>query len=59
MVCIELKTGAFKSSYLGQLMTYLRILDDKVKKKHENPTIGIVLCTTANKDYVEDRKSVV
>lgn len=53
MVCIELKTGAFKSSYLGQLMTYLRILDDKVKKKHENPSIGIVLCTTANKDYVE------
>lgn len=53
MVCIDLKTGAFKSSYLGQLMTYLRILDDKVKKKHENPTIGIVLCTTANKDYVE------
>lgn len=53
MVCIELKTGAFKSAYLGQLMTYLRILDDKVKKKHENPTIGIVLCTTANKDYVE------
>ncbi len=53
MVCIELKTGAFKSSYLGQLMTYLRILDDKVKKNHENPTIGIVLCTTANKDYVE------
>lgn len=53
MVCIELKTGAFKSSYLGQLMAYLRILDDKVKKKHENPTIGIVLCTTANKDYVE------
>lgn len=41
MVCIELKTGAFKSSYLGQLMTYLRILDDKVKKKHENPTIGL------------------
>lgn len=53
MVCIELKTGAFKPSYLGQLMTYLRILDDKVKKKHENPSIGIVLCTTANKDYIE------
>lgn len=53
MVCIELKTGTFKSSYLGQLMTYLRILDDQVKKKHENPSIGIVLCTTANKDYIE------
>ncbi len=53
MVCIELKTGAFKPSYLGQLTTYLRILDDKVKKPHENPSIGIVLCKEANKEYVE------
>ncbi len=53
MVCIELKTGAFKPSYLGQLTTYLRILDDKVKKAHENPSIGIVLCKEANKEYVE------
>lgn len=28
MVCVELKTGTFKSAYLGQLTTYLRILDD-------------------------------
>lgn len=53
MVCVELKTGAFKTGYLGQLMTYLRILDDHVKKPHENPTIGIVLCKEANKEYVE------
>lgn len=53
MVVVELKNGAFKSSYLGQLMTYIRILDDKVKKAHENPTIGIVLCKNANKDFVE------
>lgn len=53
MVCVELKTGPFKSSYLGQLMTYLTILDDKVRKPHENPTIGIVLCRSAQKDYVE------
>ncbi len=53
MVCIELKTGAFKPSYLGQLTTYLRILDDKVKKAHENPSIGVVLCKEANKEYVE------
>ena len=31
LVVVELKTGKFKSAYLGQLMTYLRILDDKVK----------------------------
>lgn len=34
-------------------MTYLRILDDKVKKPHENPSIGIVLCKTVDKDFVE------
>lgn len=53
MVVVELKTGDFKTSYLSQLMTYLRILDDHVKKPHENPSIGIVLCKSANKEYVE------
>ena len=53
MVVIELKTGEFKSAYLGQLMTYLSILDAKVKKEHENPSIGIVLCKSVNREYVE------
>lgn len=53
MVVVELKTGEFRTSYLGQLMGYLSILDAKVKKPHENPSIGIVLCKSANKDYVE------
>lgn len=53
LVCIELKIGDFKPTYLGQLTTYLRILDDKVRKPHENPTIGLVLCKSANKDFVE------
>ena len=53
LVVVELKTGDFKPGYLAQLMTYLRILDDKVKKSHENPSIGIVLCKNANKDFVE------
>ena len=53
LVVVELKTGDFKSSYLGQLMSYLSILDAKVKKPHENPSIGIVLCKSAKRDYVE------
>lgn len=53
LVVVELKTGKFKPSYLGQLMAYLRILDDNVKKPHENPSIGIVLCKSANKEFVE------
>ncbi len=53
LVVVELKTGKFKSGYLAQLMTYLRILDDKVRKPHENPSIGIVLCKEANRSFVE------
>ena len=53
MVVIELKTGEFKTSYLGQLMGYLTLLDEKVRKRHENPSIGIVLCKSANREYVE------
>ena len=53
LVVVELKTGEFKTSYLGQLMGYLSILDAKVRKPHENPAIGIVLCKEANREYVE------
>lgn len=53
LVVIELKRGAFKSSYLGQLCTYLRLVDDQMRKPHENPSIGIVLCKSADKKYVE------
>lgn len=53
IVVIELKMGEFKTSYLGQLMGYMSILDKKMKKPHENPSIGIVLCKSANREYVE------
>ena len=53
MVVVDLKKGEFKPSYLGQLAAYLRILDDKVRKPHENMTIGIILCKSADKEYVE------
>lgn len=53
LICVELKFGEFKPAYLGQLSAYLRILDSEVKKQHENPSIGIVLCKTANKAFVE------
>ena len=53
LVVVELKIGDFKPSYLGQLTAYLKILDTKVRKPHENPSIGIVLCKSANKDFVE------
>ena len=53
LVAVELKLGEFKPIYLGQLQTYLQLLDDEVRKPHENPSIGIILCQDTDKAYVE------
>lgn len=53
LVAVEIKKGNFKPSYLGQLSIYLQVLDDYVRKPYENPSIGIVLCGSAEKAYVE------
>lgn len=53
LCAVELKSGKFKPIYLGQLQTYLRLLDLQVKKPHENPSIGIILCKDVNKQLVE------
>ena len=53
LVAVELKMGKFKTSYLGQLNGYLQVLDDTVRKAHENQSIGIILCQDAKKDFVE------
>lgn len=53
LVAVELKTGPFKTAYLGQLNMYLRVLDDFVRKSNETPSIGIVLCKSADKAYAE------
>lgn len=53
LVVVELKMGKFKTSYLGQLFGYLQILDDKMRKPHENPSIGILLCQEADHAYAE------
>lgn len=53
LVCVGLKDGPFRTGYLGQLAAYLRILDDEIRKPNENPSIGIILCKSANKKFVE------
>ena len=53
MVAIELKVGDFKPEYKGKMEFYLNVLDDTVKLPHENPSIGIILCRDADKNYVE------
>jgi len=53
LVAVELKSGKFRSSYLGQLSIYLSALDAYVRKPHENPSIGILLCRDMNQTFVE------
>jgi len=44
LVAFELKIGTFSPEHLGQLNFYLEALDRDVKKPHENPSIGVLLC---------------
>ncbi len=53
LVAFELKTGEFKPEYLGKLNFYLEALDRDLKKKHENPSVGIILCKNKDEEVVE------
>lgn len=53
LVAIELKITAFEPAHIGQLNFYLEALDRDVRKAHENPSIGILLCKTKDDEVVE------
>lgn len=53
LVAVELKTKSFKPEHLGQLEFYLEALDRDVKRSNENPSIGILLCPSADHSVVE------
>ncbi|MEX2491206.1 MAG: PDDEXK nuclease domain-containing protein [Nitrospirales bacterium] len=53
LVAIELKITAFDPAHLGQLNFYLEALDRDIKKPHENPSIGILLCASKDDEVVE------
>ena len=53
LVCVELKINEFQPEYLGKMQFYLEALDRDVKKSHENPSIGILICKTKDKEVVE------
>lgn len=53
LVAFELKIGKFSPEQLGQLNFYLEALDRDVKKPHENPSIGVLLCRDKDEEVVE------
>ena len=53
LVAIELKVGRFEPEYLGKLSFYVEALDRDVRKSHENPPIGVLLCASKDDEVVE------
>ncbi|WP_310603402.1 PDDEXK nuclease domain-containing protein [Anaerosporobacter sp.] len=53
LVAIELKIGEFEAEYAGKMQLYLTVLDEQVKLPEENPSIGIIICKSKDKTYVE------
>lgn len=53
LVAFELKLEQFKPEFLGKLNFYLEALDRDVKKRHENPSVGVILCKSKDDEVVE------
>ena len=43
-IVVELKATPFKPEYAGQLNFYINVVDDKLRGKNDNKTIGLLLC---------------
>lgn len=52
-IVIEVKTGTFKPEYIGKLNFYLTAVDEQIASKHDNPSLGLLLCKEKNNIVVE------
>jgi len=53
LVAVELKTEEFQPDFAGKMNFYLTTLNRLVKKEHEQPSIGIIICKSKNRTVVE------
>lgn len=53
LVAVELKTVDFESEFVSKMDMYLEALDRDYKRPNENPSVGIILCPSADKAEVE------
>jgi predicted nuclease of restriction endonuclease-like (RecB) superfamily len=53
LVAIELKIDEFRPEYAGKMNFYLSVLNETVRKAHEQPSIGIIICQSKNRTVVE------
>ena len=62
-VLIDLKTGKLSPQDVGQMDFYVRLFDDRCTQQDDNPTIGIILCsskdaTVARYSALADKKGL-
>lgn len=53
LVLFELKIQEFEPEFLGKLNFYLEALDRDVRRPHENPSVGVLLCKGKDHEVVE------
>jgi predicted nuclease of restriction endonuclease-like (RecB) superfamily len=53
LIAFDLKVRAFEPEHLGKMEFDLEALDRDVKKPHERPSIGVLLCATKDNEVVE------
>jgi predicted nuclease of restriction endonuclease-like (RecB) superfamily len=53
LVALELKIREFRPEDLGKINFYLEALDRDLRKPHENPAVGLLLCATKDTEVVE------
>ena len=53
LVAFDLKIKRFEPEHLGKMDFYLEALDRDVRKPHERPSIGVLLCATKDNEVVE------
>ena len=57
LVAFELKIGEFEPEYLSKMNFYLEALDRQERKEGDNPSVGIILCSSKNEAIVEYAKA--
>lgn len=53
LIAFDLKIDRFKPDYLGKMNFYLEVLDRDMKKSHESPSVGVILCKEKDDEIVE------
>ena len=53
LIVVEIKTVEFEPEFAGKMNFYLELVDEQLKQKDDNPSIGIILCPERNSVEVE------